>query len=245
MAVTILCGILPNPSFWMRASILRCFLCWTLLVVVPSSLLGQNVPDQAAAAILHSPGGVWVNGYEARDSSAIFPGDVIETKTGATANLVLDGSTLLLAPETVGKFQADIFELDHGTVSVGTTKGYKVKVNCLKVVPVVNDWTQYVATDVNSNFQVAAHKLDVNVEREGITAKPTPESETQQKASVHEGEEKSYDESELCGAAAKPASPLSGISPKWIAAGAAGSGILIWILVHGGGGSKPVSASQP
>lgn len=235
----------------MRAPISRCLLCWTLLLIVPSSLLGQNVPDQQAAAILHSQGGVWVNGYEARDSSAIFPGDSIETKSGATGNLVLDGSTVLLAPETVGKFQGDVFELDHGSVSVGTVKSFKVRVNCIKVIPVVNEWTQYVVTDVNRTVQVAAHKLDVNVEHEGTgSAKPTPtstpENQTSQKASVHEGEEKNFDESEVCGPAAKPSSPLSGVNPKWIAAGAAGTGILIWILVHGGGGGgKPVSASAP
>jgi hypothetical protein len=229
----------------MRSPILRYLLSWTLLTIVPSFLLGQNIPDQQAAAILHSQGGVWVNGYEARDSSAIFPGDTIETKSGVTGNLVLDGSTVLLAPETVGKFQADVFELDHGTVSVGTTKGYKVRVNCLKVVPVANEWTQYVVTDVNRTLQVAAHKLDVNVAHEGAGGKPAPENDTSQKASVHEGEEKSFDESQVCGPAAKPASPISGVNPKWIAAGAGGTGILIWILVHGGGGGKPLSASQP
>ncbi len=215
-----------------------------MVVIVPASLLAQNIPDQPAAAILHAQGGVWVNGYEARDSSAIFPGDVIETKPGATGNLVLDGSTILLAPETVGKFQADVFDLDHGTVSVGTTKSYKVRVNCLRVVPVVNEWTQYVATNLNGTVQVAARKLDVNVEHEGGT-KPTPQNEAPQKASVHEGEEKSYNVSDLCGAPAKPASPLSGVNPKWIAAGAAGAGILIWLLIHGGGGKTPVSSVQP
>lgn len=228
----------------MRVSILRCFQCWALIVLVPVSLLGQEIPDQPAAAILHLQGSVWVNGYEAHDSSAIFPGDMIETKAGATGNLTLDGTTVLLAPESVGKFQADIFELDHGSVSVGTTKSYKVRVNCLKVIPVANQWTQYVVTDTNRTVQVAAHKLDVNVEHEA-TGKPTPDTEAQQKASVHEGEEKSYDESQYCGAAAKPSSPLSGINPKWIAAGIGGAGILIWILVHGGGNPQPVSASQP
>lgn len=217
-----------------------------MIIAVPLSLLAQNVPDQPAAAVLHSQGGVWVNGYEAHDSSAIFPGDIIETKPGSTGNLILDGTTILIAPESVGKFQSDIFELDHGSVSVGTTKGYKVRVNCLKVVPVVTEWTQYVVTDVNGNVQVAAHKLDVNVEHELRAGKPSsPENEASQRASVHEGEEKSYSESEMCGAAPKPSSPLSSLNPKWIAAGAAGTGILIWILVRGGGGKTPVSASQP
>lgn len=228
----------------MRGSILRCFLCWAMTVLAPVSLLGQSMPDQPAAAILHSQGEVWINGYEARDSSAVFPGDVIETKLGASANLTLDGSTVLLAPESVGKFQADIFELDHGSVSVGTTKSYRVRVNCIQVIPVVSQWTQYIVTDVNGSVKVEAHKLDVNVESGGGTRKLTPESAASQVASVHEGEEKTYSESELCGAA-KPRSALSGVNPKWIAAGAAGTGILIWILVHGGGGKTPVSSWQP
>jgi hypothetical protein len=228
----------------MRLSEFRAFLCWAMAVIAPSSLLGQNVPDQPAAAILHTQGGVWVNGYEARDSSAIFAGDEIETKSGATGNLVLDGSTILIAPESVGKFQADVFELDHGSVSVGTTKGYKVRVHCLKVDPVANQWTQYVVTDLDGNIHVAAHKLDVNVEREQGKMKPTPESDNAQRASVHEGEEKSYSESEICGAAERPTSPLSGVNPAWYAAGAAGAGLLIWILLHGGG-KQPISASQP
>jgi hypothetical protein len=229
----------------MRLSPLRVFLCWAMTVIAPTFLLGQNVPDQPAAAILHTQGGVWVNGYEARDSSAIFAGDEIETKSGATGNLVLDGSTILIAPESVGKFQADIFELDHGSVSVGTTKTYKVRVHCLRVIPVANEWTQYVVTDLNGNVHVEAHKLDVNVEHEHAQLKPSPETENTQRASVHEGEEKSYDESQICGAALKPTSPLSGVSPAWYAAGAAGAGILIWILIHGGGGKTPVSASEP
>ncbi|HYM78877.1 MAG TPA: hypothetical protein VE377_23090 [Candidatus Dormibacteraeota bacterium] len=207
---------------------------------------GQAAAQQPAGAILHSQGGVWVNGYETQDSSAVFPGDVIETKSGATADLRLDGSTVLIAPESVGKFQADLLELDHGSVSVATSKSFKVRVNCILVVPVLNEWTQYVVTDVNRSLQVAARKLDVNVEHQQGQGKPTPENEAPQRASVHEGEQKSFDESEVCGPATRPTSALSGVNPKWIAAGAAGAGILIWILVHGGGGGKPqISPASP
>jgi len=61
----------------MRVPILRGFLCWVMLVIVPVSLLGQSAPNQTGAAILHTQGGVWVNGYEAKDSSAVFPGDLL------------------------------------------------------------------------------------------------------------------------------------------------------------------------
>jgi hypothetical protein len=119
-------------------------------------------------------------------------------------------------------------------------------VNCILVVPVLNEWTQYVVTDVNRTVQIAARKLDVNVEHEKGRGKPTSDNDTTQRASVHEGEQKSYDESEVCGAAVLPASALAGVSPKWIAAGAAGAALLILILVHGGGGGNtPVSPSSP
>jgi ribosomal 50S subunit-recycling heat shock protein len=208
--------------------------------------MGQALPEKPGGAILHTQGGVWVNGYEAHDSSAVFPGDVIETKPDSSANLSLDGSTVLIAPESVSKFQEDLLELDHGGVSVVTSKSFKVRVNCILVIPVLNEWTQYVVTDVNRTVQVAARKLDVNVEHERGHGKEAPEPQpSQQRASVHEGEQKSYDESEVCGPAARPASALAGISPKWIAAGAAGAGILIWLLIHGGNPKTPASPAAP
>jgi hypothetical protein len=230
----------------MGLSIPRCFLCCVLTMILPVSTMGQALPEQAAGAILHTQGGVWVNGYEARDSSAVFAGDVIETKVGATANLTLSGTTVLMSPESVGKFQTNLMELDHGSVSVGTSTGFKVRVNCVLVTPVVQEWTQYIVTDLNGTIQVSANKKDVNVDHEAGRAKPAAENEPTQHASVHEGEQKSFDESGICGAAAKPTSPMNGISPKWIAAGAAGVGVLVFILIHGGGSpNTPVSPSSP
>lgn len=234
----------------MRVSILRNLLCWTLLVVVPQSLLAQISGDQQAGAILHTQGGVWVNNDEARDSTAVFPGDAIETKAGFNANLVLDGTTILLAPESVARFQGDYLELEHGSVSVGTSKGFRVKVNCIRVVPVHNVWTQYEVSDVNRTVQVSARKDDVNVEHEGGhgKAKSQTANETAERASVHEGEQHNYDESEICGPIAGPTS--AGLAnPKWIEIGTAagGAALLCILLCRGGGGSSknPLSASTP
>lgn len=216
-----------------------------MVLIVPLSLLGQT-----PSAILHTQGGVWVNGYEAQDSSAVFTGDLVETRPGFSATLTLEGTTILLQPEAVAKFQDDVLLLDHGSVSVGTSKGYKVKVNCITVVPVANEWTQYDVTDVNRTVQVVAHKLDARVEHEMKVKNPAPSPETGSDSSggniVHEGEQKNYDESALCGAPAQATQGGSTLNPKWIAAGAGGAGILIWILIHGGGGKKPnLSQSAP
>jgi len=56
------------------------------------------------SAILRSTGGVWVNGMEVADSSAVFPGDLLETKPGFIANLDAEGSSILIQGESVVKF---------------------------------------------------------------------------------------------------------------------------------------------
>ena len=239
---------------------MRGLLCWAMLWIVPVTLLGQNEAgqngqaqtvsqnDQAqpVGAILHAQGGVWVNGYEAKDSSAVFPGDVLETKPGSTANLSLDGSTVLLQPETVAKLQANLLELDHGSVFVGTSKSFKVRLRCLTVVPVLNEWTQYEVNNLNGNVQVAARKNDVRVERQMDLRKPSPETESSNGSVVHETEQKSFDESEICGAPARVTGASNGFNSKWVIGGAAaGTGILLCVLLCGGGGKKPLSSSSP
>lgn len=222
----------------MRVATLRICVSFLLLLTVPIAVTGQELPQQAGGAILHADAGVWVNGYEAHDSSAVFTGDLIETKPGFSANLSLDGSTVLLAPETVGKFQGDFFELDHGIVSVVTSKGFKVHVNCIRVIPVVNEWTEYVVTDLSGTVQVDARKKDVNVEHEQKLAKATTEKEASGNASVHEGEQKKYESSEICGAPPGPTTPSNSFSPKWIAAGGGAAGLLLCLVIHCFGGSS-------
>ena len=227
---------------------MRGLLCWVLVVGLPVSLLGQAPPlqTQPSSAILHAEGGVWVNGAEAHDSTAVFSGDVLQTKPGFSATLSLDGTEVLLAPETVGKFDGDAFVLDHGSVSVGTSKGFKVKVNCIKVIPVHEEWTKYEVTDTNGIVRVAALKNDVNVEHEAHAKTPADSTASSDEGIVHEGQKKNYDETQLCGAPPRPTTAGSGVNTKWIVAGAAGAGILILILAHGtGGGKSPISASQP
>lgn len=76
-----------------------------------------------------------MNGAEVVDSTAIFSGDLLETKSGSVANLDTEGSSVLIQSESVVKFQGNFLTLEHGSVSVGTSTSMNVHVNCIKSNP--------------------------------------------------------------------------------------------------------------
>lgn len=218
-----------------------------MLLVTPVCLMGQEIPTTPrTGAILRTQGGVWVNGYEATDSSAVFAGDVIETKAGFSGSLTLEGASALLGPGSLAKLGDNFLELEHGAVSVGTSTKFQVRVNCVRVVPALSEWTQYEVSDVNRTLQVSARKLDVNVERETGRAKGTPEKEATQRASVHEGEQHGYDENEVCGAPTAP-TQAGAINAKWIeiGGGIAGAAVVCALLCKGGSSKPTMSQSAP
>src|SRR5271163_2654539 len=175
----------------MGVSALRKFVSWTMVILCPLSLTAAD----AGSAVLHSEGGVWVNGFEIAGSTVVFPGDLVETKPGFVANLDAEGSSVLIQPESVVKFEGTFLSLEHGGVSVGTSTSMSVHVNCIKVEPVSTERTQYDVSDVTGKVQVAARKNNVNLTQGVALGKPSPQSEASQSATVHEGETATRDES--------------------------------------------------
>src|SRR5271156_7250391 len=131
-------------SLGMSVSGPRHFISWVMVLLFPLSLSAADT----GAAILHTRGGVWVNGTEVADSTAIFPGDSLETKPGFVANLDAEGSSVLIQGQSIVKFEGNYLTLEHGSVAVGTSTSMSVHVNCLRVEPVSNDRTQFEVTDL-------------------------------------------------------------------------------------------------
>jgi hypothetical protein len=227
----------------MNVVVLRNFLCWMMVFLCPLALTAADT----GSAVLRSAGGVWVNGLEVSASTVVFSGDLIETKPGFVANLDAEGSSVLIQPESIVKFQGNFLDLEHGSVAVGTSTAMSVHVNCIKVEPVSNDRTQYEVADVSGTVQAWARKNDVNITRDGAAKKPAPDENTQS-AIVHEGHDASRDEASVCGAALRPGSAASGVNTKWIEIGAgAGGAVLLCILLCKSSphGSSSVSPSTP
>jgi len=202
--------------------------------------------------MLRSTGAVLVNKNPALPSAALFLHDLIETQHEAVARIEAAGSTADINPETVIQYEGDELVLEHGSVSVNTSRGLRVRVGCVTVTPVNADWTHYDVTDTNGKVTVSAQKSDVYLESRSSNSQPGNPQQAKQpthsdRAIVHEREQKSREEK--CGAAdMKQATRVPALDPilnsPWAkGAGLVGIGVLTcWALCRG---DDPVSPSQP
>ena len=219
-------------------------MCISMAVVFPVSLDA----DETAAAILRSSGsGVLVNRNPAPTSSALFPNDLIETPRNAVARIEASGSTTDINADTVVQFDGDELVLDHGSLSVNTTKGLRVRVGCLTVTPVnLSEWTQYDVTDVNGKVTVNAAKSDVYIDSRAKKEQEAKNPSRSTRDIVRESEQKSREEK--CGAAYLKGNSMPGVgalmnSPYSIWSGTALIGaVTCWVLCRT---DNPASPAKP
>jgi hypothetical protein len=212
-------------------AVLRDFLCWTVLTVFPLSLLAAN----PGAAMLYSRGTAWLNGGAAPASSAIFPGDMVQTKTGSLANINASGSNVMVLADSLVKFEGDAVAVDHGGVSVTTSRGLRTHADNVSVAPASNSRTEFDVSNVNGTVQIMARKGDLSIDDgSGATTLPQGQQTTRETATKKNRR----------GSGAAPAAG-GGIldSPIVVAAGGAAIGALItWVALQS---SNPASPSHP
>jgi ferric-dicitrate binding protein FerR (iron transport regulator) len=219
----------------------RNLVCGVMIVILPTSLMAQD----SGRAMLHSDGGAWLNGNPAPSSSAIFPQDLIQTQKGNRAKIDADGSTVTVQPDTIVQFEGDELVLDHGGLQVNTSRGMKVRVNCMTVIPLTPEWTRYDVIDVDGKMRVVVYQNDVKIHYQGAGARRSKQAGISD-VTVHQSEQVTREE--RCGAAAKPAEVIDAegaiLNSPWAkGAGIAAIGIPIgWALC---GGDNPVSPSKP
>jgi hypothetical protein len=213
------------------------------LVILPVSLTAQ----ENATAILKSNGSVLLNESPAPASAALFPNSHIQTQNGAEARIEATGSAAYIAQQTLVQFADGQLDLDHGTLSIDTSRGFKVRSGCVTVTPVHDsEWTRYELTDVDGNVNVSVLKNDVS-----ISIRPSnfqqAKSSTESSVTLHEGEKKTFDEK--CGVKQpKEGAKLQGLgaimdSPWAIGGGAIAIGVLTcWALCRSG---APLSPKDP
>jgi hypothetical protein len=216
----------------------RKLVCGVMIVIVPASMAAQGTDR----ALLHSDGGTWLNGKPAPSSSAIFRNDHIETQTAQSAKIDVEGSTVIILPSTVVQFEGDELVLDHGSLQLNTRRQMKVRVNCVTVIPVNSDWTQYDVSDVDGKIKVSAYKNDVKIHAPGAARRSKQTGSID--SIVHAGEQSTRGEKCVGGDVPPPGSAPILDRPLAIGLGGGATAVtLICILLcHT---DDPVSPSKP
>jgi hypothetical protein len=148
-------------SSCMSVSMLRPVICWILIALTPAAMLAAD--GESGAAMLYGKGTVWLNGTPLPHSSAVFPGDLIQTQPESIATLDASGSGLIVFPDSLVKFEGNAISLERGSLSVATSKGMVASAEGVTVTPAANTWTEFQVAEANGMVQVFATKGNVNV----------------------------------------------------------------------------------
>jgi hypothetical protein len=205
----------------------RSILLESVVLVLPALLGAQD----ATSATLRTRGVVLVNGTPTPATSAVFPHDTIETRSGSedSAIVTATGMKVVVLPDTIVLFEGNELVLEHGRLQADTSTGLRIRVGCLMVVPVTTDFTSYDVSDTEGNVNISALRLDVRVDPQAATAKKTGLASS---VIVHEGQQTT--KTEKCGGARlTPVSATDPIldSPMAVAIGSGvGVGVVIWVV---------------
>lgn len=215
----------------------RKLICGVMIAIVPASLDAQ-VADRG---LLYSGGGTWLNESPAPAVTAIFPDSLVQTQSGHSARINMEGTTVLIASETLLQFQGNELTLDHGNLNLDTTRGTKVLIGCIMVTPVTSDRTQYNVTDVDGRVKVIALKNDVKIHLHGAMRKSKQDSSSD--LIVREGEQATR--RDRCGAFTQPTQgdgPILGRPLAWGVGLVIAGAVACLGLCHE---DDPVSPSKP
>lgn len=209
----------------MKLSLIQNVLCWMLIALTPASLLAADADPGGAMLYGRGKEAVLLNGKPLPRSSAVFPGDLIQTPPESVATLDAPGSGIVVYPDSMVKFEQNSVSLQHGSVSVATSKRMVATARAVTVTPSSDAWTEFEVADANGSLRVVASKGSIEVN----CAKGS--------ASLSEGDEMTGDAAGNCNKKKRKAGALlpghtSTLSGPWVVTGAllTGGGIICLLL---------------
>ena len=224
----------------MGMSAFRKMVSCVLVVIVPASLFAAD----SGAAMLYANGAAWLNGSHVPNSSAIFVGDLVQTRSDSAANIHAPGSSITVLGDSLVKFEGSSLKVEHGGVSVSTSKSVATIAGDVRVAPVSNAWTEFSVTDVDGTVRIAARKGDLTVTDDNGTVTLPQGHETTRDEQSDQSDKGNRKRDRRRATGAVPAAGGGVLnSPIAIGAGAAAiGGVTIWVLTRS---SNPVSPATP
>jgi hypothetical protein len=219
----------------MRNSTARAILSCVLVFLLPASLFAADT----TAAMLYTNGTAWINGGSVPRSSAIFSRDLVQTKADSVASIKAPGSSVLVSSDSLVQYQGDSIKLEHGGMSVATSKNMAARIGALRVVPASAGWTEFEVRDTDGAVKIVARKGDLNrIDPDGTTTLAHGQETTRDEA-----QEKGKKKRDQQGGSVPAAGGGILDSPYAVAIGAgAVGGLTAWVLLRG---DEPLSPKDP
>lgn len=167
-------------------NILRDVLCWMVIVFMPGALVAAD----SGAGMVRAYGTAWLNGTAVEQSSAIFPGDLVQTNSSSAVKITSSGSSVTVLPESLVKFDGGAVSVDHGGVKLVTSKGMFARAGAVTVAPASSAWTQFEMTDVGGTVQIVALKGDLQISNGSRTTTLSQGQQATQKDFLNETQSK-------------------------------------------------------
>jgi hypothetical protein len=212
-----------------------------LLFGFPTSLVASD----AEAAMIYPHGAAWINGVHVPASSAIFTGDLLQTRSDSGADINAAGSSITVLGDSLVKFEGSSLRVEHGGVDVATSKGVSTVAGDVRVAPASNSWTEFNLTDVDGTVRISARKGDLTVTDEtGTVTLAQGQQTTRDEQSDQSTSNDKTDKKKKHGDGAAAAATGGALNSKLAVAagGAVIAGVAIWILTRS---ENPVSPSSP
>ena len=225
----------------MGRSAFRGMVSCVLIGLFPFSLFAAD----SNAAMLYVNGPAWVNGaHVPRASSAIFSGDLLQTRSDSIANINQPGSTVRVHADSLVQFEGSSVRIDHGGVTVATSKQMTTVAGDVKIAPASDAWTEFNVVDVDGTVKIAARKGDVTIDDGSKTVTLAQGQETTRDETSDNSSNKSEKKRRKQAAGATPGAH-GGILNSPYAVGIAGGaviGVTTWVLLQS---DNPSSPSKP
>ena len=211
-----------------------------LLLILPGSLMAAD----SGAAMLYADGAAWLNGNSVPKSSAIFSGDLVQTRSDSGASIHAPGSSITVLGDSLVQFEGASLKVEHGGVAVATSKAMVTTAGDVRVEPASSTWTEFNVTDTDGTVRIVARKGDLKItDDQGTTTLQQGQDTTRDEQSDQTDNSKKKSKKKQ-GVGAAPAAG-GGLLDSPIAVGIGGAavlGITIWVLVKS---DNPLSPAEP
>jgi hypothetical protein len=213
-----------------------------VLLIVPVTLFAAD----PGAAMLYADGVAWLNGSHIPNSSAIFAGDLLQTRSDSAANIHAPGSSITVLGDSLVKFEGDSLDIQHGGLSISTSKGISATAGDLRVAPASSTWTEFNVVDNGGAVHIIARKGDLTI-TDGTNSTTLAQGQETTRADQSDQTSDQSKDSKKNKKRAAGAAPAAGggvfNSTAAVAVGAGAiAGVTAWVLLKN---DTPVSPSGP